>query len=285
MQNIRIYLKIAVSYFIYYSGLFKFIKFLKRKKPISLCYHRVVDNFDKEKNCSLTALLVTKDSFLKQIAFLKKQYNIISEDKFIECLKNNRKFLNYSALITFDDGYMDNYISVYPNLKTFNIPATMFLTTDFIDDKVYPGWEKEKNNKKQMMLSWKEIKEMSENGISFGAHTQTHPVYKSDDVKDITYREIETSKKIIEEKINKKIYTFAFPEGRYNTKAIDTAINSKYEALFSLVNKNHINLSYEHKNFITERIPINEGTYRYDNGRFHLPIFACSLIGLWNKNL
>ncbi len=62
------------------------------------------------------------------------------------------------------------------------------------------------------MLTWQEIKEMSENGVSFGAHTLTHPILTKVSL-DEARKEILESKRIIEEKIGKSVATFAYPNG------------------------------------------------------------------------
>lgn len=64
-----------------------------------------------------------------------------------------------------------------------------------------------------LMLDWKNIKEMSNNGITFGAHTHTHPILSSLDLKDAE-KEILVSKTIIEERLGCSVTEFAYPVGR-----------------------------------------------------------------------
>lgn len=77
-------------------------------------------------------------NFNRQIKYLKKKYNILELDKAIELLKSN-SLPPYPLVITFDDGYKNFYDYAYQILKQNQIPATVFLPTDFIDKKI-PLW-------------------------------------------------------------------------------------------------------------------------------------------------
>ena len=70
-----------------------------------------------------------------QIECLKKYYNVISLDQLIDHYANGTKPPSNSIVITIDDGYKSNYTLAYSVLKEFNVPAAVFLTTDFIDKK------------------------------------------------------------------------------------------------------------------------------------------------------
>jgi peptidoglycan/xylan/chitin deacetylase (PgdA/CDA1 family) len=72
--------------------------------------------------------------FKSQIKYLKEKYNIISLEQYVQSCNTGKKLPNKSIIITIDDGYKSNYALAYPILKEFDIPATIFLTTDFIDN-------------------------------------------------------------------------------------------------------------------------------------------------------
>ena len=82
--------------------------------------------------------------------------------KFEELSKLNNKMPKDSVLITFDDGYKNNYENAFPLLKKYNIKATIFLNTAYIENE--PSY-----------MNWKEIKEMYDSGlIDFQLHTHSH---------------------------------------------------------------------------------------------------------------
>ena len=225
-----------------------------------LVYHRVtwknmdqLDPFVKSTN---------PKEFEKQITFLKTNFNIINFDQPEKPSKKKR-----NAIITFDDGYIDNYLYAYPILKKHNCPATILLTTGYINTSKIPWWDRValainnskkpfveipgfskvdlKNKRKAIMkiqnfirrkrkreefvnwlektldskayntrvfLNWSEIKEMSKNNISFGAHTITHPILTIIN-KDAAKGEILGSIRKIENNLKKKVIVFAYPNG------------------------------------------------------------------------
>lgn len=183
------------------------------------------------------------------------------------------------AAINLDDGYMDNYLYAYPVLKRYDVPATIFLTTNFIEKKHTFWWDrvfnlaskldnnkvglgigiktfsKSKNvfQKSRMideinkvlrkkeekdvdimldglekkfslqeteptaMLGWDQIKEMNDNGISFGAHTRTHRNLCLLEDREVL-EELIYSKKEIEERLGVNVQEFAYPFGAFNER-------------------------------------------------------------------
>ena len=191
----------------------------KRKRIIVLTYHSILDD---AKNKDIT---VSIKNFKNQIFYLNENYKIVSIDKIIEIVnKINLIDKNYAA-ITFDDGYKDNYIYVYPFLKENKLPATIFIITDFIGQN--DEW-----------LDRKEIYEMSKGGINFGSHTASHAILSKIDLK-LAYREIFISKEKLERILNKKINHFAYPKGKkkqYNKQIKNLLIDLGYRAAFTMEN-------------------------------------------------
>ena len=80
--------------------------------------------------------------FEKQLIFLKKKYEIINFERLIQAFKENKTLPKRTAIITFDDGYKNNYTEAFPLLKKYNIPATIFLTTGHIETDNTFWWDK-----------------------------------------------------------------------------------------------------------------------------------------------
>jgi len=87
---------------------------------------------------------------------------------------------------------------------------------------------------KDMMLSWDEVREMSDHGISFGAHTLTHPLLTHIPPKQ-AQNEIHLSKKIIEEQIGKRVITFAYPGGDFDARIKKMVKDAGYSAAVSTI--------------------------------------------------
>ena len=75
-----------------------------------------------------------EDHFYKILKKLKSKGNALSMDEVVFIKKNNQKFPKKSFVITFDDGFENNYSIAAPVLDDLNIPATFYFSTDFIDN-------------------------------------------------------------------------------------------------------------------------------------------------------
>ena len=135
-----------------------FILYNKTRKNFVLClmYHSI----DSEKNKG--GIFV--DEFEEHIKWIKDKKTFKMEE-----LKGlDYKLPKNSILITFDDGYKNNYTLAFPILKKYNMKATIFLNTKFIE-------------KDEAYLNWDEIREMYESGlIDFQLHTHSHQLTVKD---------------------------------------------------------------------------------------------------------
>ena len=96
-----------------------------------LTYHRVISspcNYPFDSNL----ISACPDVFQQQMKYIKSNYNPISMSEFIEALDNRKNLPKNSVMVTFDDGFEDNYRNAYPILKELDIPATFFVATDYI---------------------------------------------------------------------------------------------------------------------------------------------------------
>ena len=117
-------------------------KWYRFETPIILYYHRVIDykinNFHLSANPSIC---IPKDLFSKQIEFLATNTNILTLDEFAHYFLNKKHFPEISVLITFDDGYLDNYQNAFPILKANGVSATIFLTSSMIESEKRFWWD------------------------------------------------------------------------------------------------------------------------------------------------
>jgi peptidoglycan/xylan/chitin deacetylase (PgdA/CDA1 family) len=96
-----------------------------------LAYHRILD-FNDNFPFDIDLISATPKQFEDQLKHVSKFYNPIDIESVVECYKSNKKLPKNSVLVTFDDGFLDNYSNAFPLLKKYNVPATIFISTDYI---------------------------------------------------------------------------------------------------------------------------------------------------------
>ena len=111
----------------------KLCKLLSEDSLIILLFHGVIDKqIDKVRN--YTNKHIQKDLFAQCIKQLSNYGNPLSMDEVLFHLENKLPFPKHSFAITFDDGFENNLSIAAPILDKFNIPATIYVTSDFIDN-------------------------------------------------------------------------------------------------------------------------------------------------------
>ena len=241
-----------------------------------LRYHAIVD---PENNFySSPSISIPPDIFEGQVRYITEKNTIVSLDTVARCLADRQPFPSRAVVLTFDDGYRDNYLA-YQIMKKYGATGTFYIAAGCIDGGE-PLWlfeviyllEKTKaasvtisvndfdetfllenaagrlaaarkitaliksNNLEfrekvrdqirsqtrdvedyldkasQVMLTWEQIKEMSDNGMDIGGHTVTHLNLPNADPADAV-SEISNCKKHIEEKIGRPVNHFSYPNG------------------------------------------------------------------------
>lgn len=172
-----------------------------------LYYHSVTEPATNE-------VIITPEKLKAELTYIKNQgYITLTMKDLKNYLLNHSLIPEKSILITFDDGYMDNYYNAFPILKELNMNATIFCITSNLDGNYY--------------LSKEAIKEMSTYGIDIESHTINHP-----HLNKLTYedqlKELTESKKTLESITGKEVTSIAYPFGDYNEDSIKAAKNSGY---------------------------------------------------------
>jgi peptidoglycan/xylan/chitin deacetylase (PgdA/CDA1 family) len=105
-----------------------------------ILYHRLTEAAPcpRLSNSHFSGLSVASDQFEQQIRFLSEHYRVIPLPQLIQELETNT-LVRGSVAITFDDGYQDNLLVALPILERYRAPATIFITTGFID-RTAPVW-------------------------------------------------------------------------------------------------------------------------------------------------
>jgi len=194
-----------------------------------LLYHEVTDFPERTKQIrkmSPAASLLTKQ-FEEQMALLSERANtrVVTADDIFNKAEDDAK----KIVLTFDDGFIGNYLFAFDILERYGFKATFFITVDDVSKDRY--------------MSWEQIAALHKSGHLIQSHTMTHPMLGECEESEITY-ELETSKRIIEDKIGSPVKYLSLPYGSLNERVIAIAKQIGYKAIFTS--------SYNHGNSDSE---------------------------------
>lgn len=119
------------------DGAFNLFRLINRKHLIILYYHRIVKK-DQLANIKNKNSCVDVDAFYGQMKLISDLFNPVSEKEIISAIEGEHKLPDYSIWVTLDDGYKDLYTNAFPILRKHKIPATLFITTGFINKTAMP---------------------------------------------------------------------------------------------------------------------------------------------------
>ena len=110
------------------------------KAPIVLYYHRVTDCTAPYNNTN-PYISLPSSLFENHIRCLCETAKVVSLNEYLDYVLKGASLPNNSVLITFDDGYRDNYVHAFPILRKYGVPAAIFLTSDMIGSTKTFWWD------------------------------------------------------------------------------------------------------------------------------------------------
>jgi peptidoglycan/xylan/chitin deacetylase (PgdA/CDA1 family) len=182
----------------------------------------------------------------------QRGFHVISMAQLVGQLRDGKPLPSRPIVISFDDGWVEQYAVAFPTLKKYHLIGTFFVYTRPLDHAPY--------------MSWAQLQEMSSAGMDIQAHTLTHP-HLRELAPDEAMKEIAESKKILETRLGKPVVALAYPFGEYNTAIIDmlkragfasavtlaSGFNQRADELFTL---HRIRVSYRDTlNDLAKRLP------------------------------
>jgi peptidoglycan/xylan/chitin deacetylase (PgdA/CDA1 family) len=264
------------------SKLLRLIREVRRDVLVIFGYHRIAPRPGFATEFADDVYGPTPGEFEAAIVWLKDNVRLISEDELRDFIARGRGPGSLSALITFDDGYRDNFTLAYPILKKHQVPAIFFIPSKMIDDRAMGWWDLSafivKNTRERALeingrtfelpreraaaisffhktmqleafertkdllaevafrakvelpsleerdrelMSWDEVREVSNNGITISSHSHTHRVLATLDLAS-QREELAASKACLEAKIGRPVRSIAYPVGGYRHFTEDT---------------------------------------------------------------
>lgn len=137
----RASLKHKVLYLAYETGLIRAGRSLWARSLTVVNYHRIDDPHRADFDSFKPNVSATPEDFERQMGYLATWFNVISLKDIVEWMDGRNDLPPYAALITFDDGYLDNFKAAFPILRQYNFPALIFLTTGHIGTDAPFYWD------------------------------------------------------------------------------------------------------------------------------------------------
>lgn len=243
------------------------------KGLLTLNYHRIGDAGQSAFDRHLWS--AAEEDFDRQVAFLAKNFDVIGLSDLDEVLRRKQ---GRFVMLTFDDGYRDNYSAAFPILKSHDVSATFFIATGFIDRPRAPWWDEiawmvrtctkqplaanrwlstpitfdepdrehaigrllsiykglgpeatdeyldcladELNTGRcpasmanDTWMTWDMIREMRDQGLTFGGHTVNHPILANLSSEQQDWEIGECQRRLVAE-LKQPITTFSYPNGK-----------------------------------------------------------------------
>lgn len=173
-----------------------------------LYYHSIQKSGENE-------LMMDPELFRSHLQWLKdNNYTSLTMEEFYNYIKYNTQVPEKSVVITFDDGYIDNYTNAMPIINEFDFDTTIFMVSDFVGNPNF--------------LTESQLKELEKNKINIESHTANH-LDLAKLPKEKQREELQQSKNRLNNLLNEKVEYVAYPYGSYNddTKNITREIGYK----------------------------------------------------------
>lgn len=163
-------------------------------------------------------LSVSPRRFEAHLRYLQQAgYTTITLDDLLYHLTRGRPLPPKPIIITFDDGYRDNYTNAFPLLRKYGFTATFFIITDLV------------NQGHPQYLTWDMVREMRAAGMRFGAHGRTHIDLSEADYDQLVWQAL-GSTEVFQVELGEPARYIAYPSGRYDEEVIAIYRSAHYWA-------------------------------------------------------
>ncbi|MDO8735839.1 MAG: polysaccharide deacetylase family protein [Thermoleophilia bacterium] len=159
-------------------------------------------------------LTVSTADLEAQIAYLHQAgYQPVTEAQLFKALFAGEPLPPKPVMLTFDDGYVDNYQVVVPILEKYGFPATFYIVTDMVGTPEY--------------MTWDQIVELDRKGMDIGSHTATHADLTTLGTSGLQ-AEVAGSAEALKAHLKHPVYWFCYPAGKYDADVIASLREAGY---------------------------------------------------------
>lgn len=215
-----------------------------------LMYHSVSDRPAPETR----SLAVRPADLADQLGHLRDRgFSPLTFSALVNALRDeNHALPPRPIVITFDDGYADFHAEALPILDQYGFPATVFLTTGWLDDAGLNAAGRPLDR----MLTWSQVKEAAAHGVELAGHSHSHP--QLDQIgDDALHEELSRNKALLEDELGRPVTTMAYPYGYFNARVRQAVTTAKYEAACAV---NNTLAAERHDRFAMPRLTVGRST-------------------------
>jgi peptidoglycan/xylan/chitin deacetylase (PgdA/CDA1 family) len=161
-------------------------------------------------------LSVSPSRFESHLKYLKENgYQAISLDELLDFLNTGKPLPEKPVILTFDDGYADNYANAFPLLQKYGMTGHFFIITDFV------------NETRAEYMTWPQIEEMSAAGQRFGSHSRNHPDLKGKSADYLVWQAL-GGMEAIQEHLGYHPRWISYPAGSYDARTMAVYKSAHY---------------------------------------------------------
>jgi peptidoglycan/xylan/chitin deacetylase (PgdA/CDA1 family) len=180
---------------------------------VVLIYHR----FGETRFPSTNIRLEQFEAHIKELT--SGPYTVLPVPEIVAAIREKRPLPDRTIGLTIDDGYLSVYAEAFPRLRDAGLPFTVFVSTDPVDRK-FPGF-----------MTWDQIREMRDNGVTIGAHTSTH-LHMPANLLSRNRADLANSNARLKEELGEVPPLFAYPFGEASTEIQNLVRNAGHIAAF-----------------------------------------------------
>jgi peptidoglycan/xylan/chitin deacetylase (PgdA/CDA1 family) len=163
-------------------------------------------------------ILMTPEQFAAQLdRLLAEGYTTVSFYQFLEYLTLGSPLPEKPVILTFDDGYRDNFVNAFPALKERGMVATFFVVTDFLDEE------------RPAYLNWEMAREMLAAGMSIESHSRNHASLEGKDDDYLVWQAL-GSLETLQFELGVRPRFVSYPAGEYDQRTIAVFQSAGYWA-------------------------------------------------------
>lgn len=163
---------------------------------------------------------VTPKNFDAQMQWLARNgFRSVSMAQLVAHLRQRQPLPAKPIIISFDDGWQEQYATAFPILTKYGLSGTFFLYARPLDHTEF--------------MTWSQAQELSAAGMDIQSHSLTHPHLRAL-APEAAYKEIAESKVTLEKRIGKPVIAFCYPFGEYNSAVIEMVKRAGYTSAVTL---------------------------------------------------